>query len=407
MIYIVIPADSCASLTSSIPIVNKLFNVHYKVGKGAFSSVFLATLKSSDGRKKFALKQLIPTCHPDRIRRELQYLQQIGGKDYIVELELCLRHRSSVVFVMPYMRHDRFAVSLQFTFKSLFCKIKNTHSDNYDKEYVQDMTVDETKDYMRALLTALRRVHKFHIIHRDVKPSNFLYDRKNKRYLLVDFGLAQEYYVEKNMRTSRESTEAHGTKRKRSNENNVSLQSDAAKRNVNNKCNCFGKSKVCVICLKEPQQQAPRAGTPGFRAPEVLLKHVMQTSAIDIWACGVIMLCILSGSQPFFRSPDDCTALAEITTIFGSKEVQKCAQKLGKKVIFSENLPGVDIKSLCIKLKQRNKSMMYDIQNSIHKVPPDIEYPKEAYHLLMKLLDLDFRTRITAEQALAHPFLNL
>lgn len=41
------------------------------------------------------------------------------------------------------------------------------------------------------------------------------------------------------------------------------------------------------------------------------------------------MLCILSGSQPFFRSPDDCTALAEITTIFGSKEVQKCAQKLG------------------------------------------------------------------------------
>ncbi|XP_011055227.1 PREDICTED: cell division cycle 7-related protein kinase-like isoform X2 [Acromyrmex echinatior] len=374
--------DSCASLTSSIPIVNKLFNVHYKVGKGAFSSVFLATLKSSDGRKKFALKQLIPTCHPDRIRRELQYLQQIGGKDYIVELELCLRHRSSVVFVMPYMRHDRFA------------------------EYVQDMTVDETKDYMRALLTALRRVHKFHIIHRDVKPSNFLYDRKNKRYLLVDFGLAQEYSVEKNMRTSGESIEAHGTKRKRSNENNVSLQSDA-KRNVNNKCNCFGKSKVCVICLKEPQQQAPRAGTPGFRAPEVLLKHVMQTSAIDIWACGVIMLCILSSSQPFFRSPDDCTALAEITTIFGSKEVQKCAQKLGKKVIFSENLPGVDIKSLCIKLKQRNKSVIYDIQNSIHKVPPDIEYPKEAYHLLMKLLDLDFRTRITAEQALAHPFLNL
>jgi len=41
------------------------------------------------------------------------------------------------------------------------------------------------------------------------------------------------------------------------------------------------------------------------------------------------MLCILSGSQSFFRSPDDCTALAEITTIFGSKEVQKCAQKLG------------------------------------------------------------------------------
>ncbi|XP_024880112.1 cell division cycle 7-related protein kinase-like isoform X1 [Temnothorax curvispinosus] len=374
----------CTNLTTSIPIVSKLFDVHCKVGKGAFSSVFLATLKSSsNGRKKYALKQLIPTCHPDRIKRELQYLQQLGGKDYIVGLELCLRHRSSVVFVMPYMRHDKFS------------------------EYVQDMTVEETRDYMRALLTALRRVHKFNVIHRDVKPNNFLYDRINRRYLLVDFGLAQECQVEKLRKMSEANLETFGTKRKRPNENNVSLQPDfTAKRDTNNKCPCFGKPKVCMACLKGPEQLAHRAGTPGFRAPEVLLKYLLQTSAIDIWACGVIMLCILSGSQPFFRSPDDCTALAEITTIFGSKEVQKCAQKLGKKVIFSENLPGVDIISLCLKLKQRNKTMMYDTENSIHKVPPDIEYPKEAYNLLMKLLDLDYKTRITAEQALIHPFLS-
>lgn len=42
-----------------------------------------------------------------------------------------------------------------------------------------------------------------------------------------------------------------------------------------------------------------------------------------------MMLCILSGTQVFFRSPDDCTALAEITTIFGSHKVQQCAEKLG------------------------------------------------------------------------------
>ncbi|XP_011870823.1 PREDICTED: cell division cycle 7-related protein kinase [Vollenhovia emeryi] len=380
-------AKDCASLLTSIPIVSKLFDVHCKVGKGAFSSVFLATLRSSDGRKKFALKQLIPTCHPDRIKRELQYLQKLGGEDYIVGLDLCLRHRSSVVFVMPYMRHDKFL------------------------DYVQEMTVEETRDYIRALLTALRRVHKFNVIHRDVKPSNFLYDRINRRYLLVDFGLAQESQVEKLKQMAATNIAAidpgtYGVKRKRLNENNGSLQLDfTAKRTVNSKCHCFGKPKVCMTCLREPEQMAHRAGTPGFRAPEVLLKHLLQTSAIDIWACGIIMLCILSGSQPFFRSPDDCTALAEITTIFGSKEVQKCAQKLGKKVIFSENLPGVDIVSLCLKLRQRNK-MMYDTENRIHKVPPDIQYPKEAYNLLMKLLDLDYKTRITAEQALAHPFLN-
>lgn len=33
------------------------------------------------------------------------------GKDHIAGLDLCLRNAGSVVFVMPFMRHDKFAVS--------------------------------------------------------------------------------------------------------------------------------------------------------------------------------------------------------------------------------------------------------------------------------------------------------
>lgn len=71
------------------------------------------------------------------------------------------------------------------------------------------------------------------------------------------------------------------------------------------KCPCVGKPTVCSICLsrfvfyvridpvrrslkkkmskynsfsRRPRQQAPRAGTPGFRAPEVLLRHADQTT---------------------------------------------------------------------------------------------------------------------------------
>lgn len=376
--------DNNLTVRLMFPLLTEMFDIHGKVGEGTFSSVFLATLKSSDGSKKFALKYLVPTRHPEKIQRELQCMQEIGGKDYVVGMDLCLRDHGTVVFVMPYMRHNKFS------------------------EYVRNMTVQETKDYMIALLTALKRVHTFNIIHRDVKPSNFLYDRRNKRYLLVDFGLAQEYKPEPKVKQLKlDKSGSLPTKRKRSDENNMQASLSNVKKRSEEKCYCFGKPKICSLCSMRPEQTAPRAGTPGYRAPEVLLKHPGQTQAIDIWACGVMLLCILSGTQSFFHSPDDCSALAEIATIFGSSKMQQCAQKLGKKLIFSDNIPGVDIVSLCQKLQKRNRLLDNSDRNICKEILPDIQFPKEAYHLLIRLLDLDYKTRITAEQALEHPFLKL
>lgn len=52
-------------------------------------------------------------------------------------------------------------------------------------------------------------------------------------------------------------------------------------------------------------------------------------SAVDIWAAGIIFLSIVSGCYPFFRSPDDLTALAEIMTLFGTAAIKKIASKYG------------------------------------------------------------------------------
>ncbi|KAG8233008.1 hypothetical protein J437_LFUL013797 [Ladona fulva] len=145
-------------LMNCIPSLNENFTIHQKIGEGTFSSVFLATIKGDgDIKKQFAVKHLVPTCHPNRIEKELRCLMDIGGQDNVVGVDLCLRNGLNVAFVMPFLPHQRFS------------------------DYLTLMDVDEIRLYMKNLLVALKRVHSFGVIHRDVKPSNFLYDRVGKR----------------------------------------------------------------------------------------------------------------------------------------------------------------------------------------------------------------------------------
>lgn len=43
-------------------------------------------------------------------------------------------------------------------------------------------------------------------------------------------------------------------------------------------CQCFGLPQICSVCMARKPQIATRAGTPGFRPPEVLMKHPDQTT---------------------------------------------------------------------------------------------------------------------------------
>lgn len=69
------------------------------------------------------------------------------------------------------------------------------------------------------------------------------------------------------------------------------LDNRASGRNV--KCFCYGRPTVCNICLVRKEIQATRAGTPGYRPTEVLLKYPNQTTAVDCWAAGLFILLYL------------------------------------------------------------------------------------------------------------------
>ena len=155
-------------------------------------------------------------------------------------------------------------------------------------------------------------------------------------------------------------------------------------------CDCFRKAQVCKICLHKHEMYAPRAGTPGFRAPEVLLKTIEQSVAIDVWSAGVIFISLLSGRYPFFRNTDDMTSLAEIITLLGTRRVSRAAKKLGKVITMDlEEKAAQDLKKVCSELRSDH---------------PLTDVPDAAYELLDRLLDPHPLKRITAEQALKHSY---
>lgn len=163
-------------------------------------------------------------------------------------------------------------------------------------------------------------------------------------------------------------------------------------------CQCFGRAMICSICNSRSIQSAPRAGTPGFRAPEVLMKHPMQSTAVDMWSAGVIFLSLLSGRYPFFRANDDLTCLSQIISLLGTEEVQKAAEKYGKLLTCRPVTRPLDLKHLCLRLR----SVSSEQNTAPVKAWADI--PDSAIDLLKKLLDPDPFTRITAEKALQHAF---
>lgn len=166
-------------------------------------------------------------------------------------------------------------------------------------------------------------------------------------------------------------------------------------------CDCLEAAFICQACLHKPELNVPRAGTPGFRAPEILLRSTQQSAKLDIWSAGVIFASILSGRYPFFRCMDDMTCIAEIVTIFGSSRVRRAAAALGKCLVLSgshRKTPPVNLKALCSRLRASLEAAQ----------PQDVlvgfEAPDSAYELLGRLLDPNPATRYSAADALNHPF---
>lgn len=307
-----------------------------------------------------ALKKIYVTSSPHRILNELELLHELRDSPYICPLLTAFRHLDQVVAVLPYFRHLDFRL------------------------YYRDFLVNDMRHYFRSLFYALSHVHKAGILHRDIKPTNFLYDHSKRQGVLVDFGLAERQGTDWQPCLCMESRE----KRKDKFLNSYAVQVLQTQADLNS--TGYPKSDT------RPSRRANRAGTRGFRAPEVLLKCTSQTTKIDIWSAGVILLTLLARRFPFFNSADDVDAMIEMASIFGRKKMQAAAAMHGQ--LFETNIEtigerGFTLEKIIIWASCREK------ENDTLKAGE-----AQAVNFLQALLELDAGKRWSAKEALQHDF---
>ncbi len=133
------------------------------------------------------------------------------------------------------------------------------------------LTEQQASQIIRDVISAVRYLHKNGIVHCDIKPENILCKTKTwpLNIKLCDFGLAG--IVEAGQDTGTHST-----------------------------------------MIGNPGYLTAKVGTPNYCSPE-LVRGQPYGTAVDMWACGVLLYIMLSGKMPFYGR-DDKACLKMVAT---------------------------------------------------------------------------------------------
>ncbi|GFR39841.1 hypothetical protein Agub_g336 [Astrephomene gubernaculifera] len=210
------------------------YDIGKQLGQGGFGSVQVVIERGTG--KEYACKSIVKRLslpnvsvtkqnqHLENIRREALILRRLRGTLNVVHLEDVFEDEEAVHMVMEWCKGGE-----------LVHRINTRH---YSER--------TAASYMRAVLRTLAQCHHLRILHRDIKPGNFmlLTDADNAPVKAIDFGLA-----------------------------------------------------VFFDPKKLPRTDLGLEGTPHFMAPEQLSGKTEPAS--DIWSAGVMAHQLLCGNVPF------------------------------------------------------------------------------------------------------------
>ena len=320
------------------------------LGRGTFGVVYEAHAKDNK-ELKFAVKRYFRTFHPNCAQLEISIIFYLNKKikdhnNPIVKLHdgFLDKKTGNLYMITSFLPHKKFT------------------------EYYKDLSIEIVKIYMKNLLTSLKLIHNEGIIHRDIKPDNFLFDLETKKSCLIDFGLAEADMDSSNWENSNKDFQL---------DEDYKIISDLQKHNYRH-----------------------RTGTKGFLAPEIIFHSKFQSTSVDIWSAGVILLSFLSKRFPIFNlnvfnkiSEDIIKEIEPLIIVFGRKKILDIADKCGCHIYISECFDNYQI-GIDTLIKWKG-------QNDYEK-----KYIKLAIDLCKKMLEIDYSKRISAVDALEHEFFN-
>ncbi|KAJ3556528.1 hypothetical protein NM688_g1980 [Phlebia brevispora] len=202
------------------------FEVKGTLGTGTFGRVLLVKLRDSSQsgtQNCFALKilrksEIVRLRQVEHVNAERYILSRVRHP-FIVDLYATFQDSLNIYMLMSYVPGGE-----------LFTHLRRA----------QRFTPDVTRFYLATIILALKYLHSFNIIYRDLKPENLLLDSRG--YLrLTDFGFAK-----------------------------------------------IVDDRTWTLC-----------GTPEYLAPEIIQSDG-HGKAADWWACGILAYEMMVGYPPFF-----------------------------------------------------------------------------------------------------------
>ncbi|KAL9938415.1 hypothetical protein V8E36_003038 [Tilletia maclaganii] len=246
--------------------------------------------------------------------------------------------------------------------------------------------------FMAQILRGTRYLHAANVIHRDLKPGNLLVNA-DCALRICDFGLARAYAVpregEEQQHLMRPTT-PEGSQSSRRSMTHSPARSPARDQSPEphspDKPKPDRRLSVSTSRLDFPGGPlTDYVATRWYRAPEIMLcLKDGYGPEIDVWSIGCILAELISG-QPIFPGKDYVDQIARINSVLGAPSEATIA-KIG-----SERA-----RTYLLSLPKRATT---SFEHMYPNASPD------AIDLLSKMLTWDPEERITAAEALQHPWL--